>query len=814
MSQLGLHPFRTDTGGVVTGLLSAIPIRLGKQVFNLGMFVNLTERIKIEQALKKAKEESEQANEFKSHFLANMSHEIRTPMNAIIGMAYLALQTKLNEKQFDYINKLKFSADHLLGIINDILDFSKIEAGMLTLEKTEFKLDEVLEHLADIINLKASEKNIEILFRTDLSIPEGLVGDPMRLEQVLINLVQNAIKFTDKGEIVISSELIDDKNGMIQIAFSVADSGVGIEPEKLKHLFEAFIQADSSISRKHGGTGLGLSISKQIVEMMGGTLEVASEFGKGSVFSFTITIEKKRFSETKLASVKPDLKGVRVLVVDDNPVAQKILKEMLESLSFEVEVADSARQAFNLLEDNQLEGDAHSIDKPVPFSIVFMDWRMPEINGIEAVKHIQSKLLLSTMPKIILVTAYGRDEILKEAEKITMDGLLTKPINPSSLLDSIMSAMNSHVGIRKRRSRHVPNISDKRLKGKILVTEDNSINQQVAKELLEGFGLMVVIADNGQKAVNYVHESDFDLVIMDIQMPVMDGMEATRLIRMEEQFKQLPIIAMTAHAMEGDQESCIAVGMDDYLSKPIDPEKLYQMMIKWLDDGLTNKEAQSVNIEEVDIEFNKELSGIDLSWGLQRVGGNKHLFLKLLKDFKNKYENSYSQLNGYLDSNALEDARRLIHTIHGVAGNIGARKLQYSAQEIETSIRKNKIKDEYLSPLIDDFGQKAKTVFNELDKISVQWEKVIELNENNNQAKSFNARSDNKDELPALLNKLDELLLEGDSEAQVIIKSVKKLVNTRQQLSNDDLLLLIEQQIDDYEYDEARESLQQLNSLL
>jgi len=801
--------FRKGDGDVVTGLLSIIAIDLGKKQIRLGVFVNLTERIKMEQALKKAKEESERANEVKSHFLANMSHEIRTPMNAIIGMAYLALQTNLTDKQFDYISKVKLSADHLLGIINDILDFSKIEAGMLSLEKIEFKLDDVLDHLADIVNLKASEKDIEILFSRDLLIPEGLVGDPLRLEQVLINLVQNAIKFTEVGEIVVSSELINDKNGIIKIAFSVKDSGIGIQPEKLKHLFAAFMQADSSISRKHGGTGLGLSISKQLVEMMDGQLTVASEPGKGSIFSFTVMLEKQRYSVTKLSEVKPDLQGSRVLVVDDNPVALKISKEMLESLSFDVEAVSSARQAYQLLADN----NADNPKQTNPFDVILMDWRMPEVNGVEAIKHIHSKLSLSRMPKIILITAYGREDLLKEAENIQMDGLLSKPISASTLLDSIMNTMNKNVAVRKVQSSQLFNTSDRQLKGRILLTEDNTINQQVARELLENFGLLVVIAENGQKAVDYVHNNDFDLVLMDLQMPVMDGLQATRLIRQEQKFKHLPVIAMTAHAMEGDKEHCLTAGMDDYLSKPIDPEKLHQMMLKWLDEGLVNKGSHNVDFDQVDVELDESLSAIDLRWGLQRVGGNKTLFARLLQDFKNKYEHSAVQLRQYLESHELEEARRLAHTIHGVAGNIGARKFQHAAQKIETAIRANNINDDYLLPLVDDFAQQARTIFTELDELNLQWQQVSTENADS-LVETGDIKPGNNDELHAMLKQLDELLLEGDSEAQTVMKSVQEMFLARQLLDNDQLLLSMAQQINDYEYDEARESLQELNSFL
>jgi|GEM_PF-980417 len=785
--------FRTDSGGIVTGLLSALPIRLGKETFNLGMFVNLTERINMEKELKKAKEESELANQFKSNFLANMSHEIRTPMNAIVGLSHLALQTELNEKQFDYIDKVKISAHNLLGIINDILDISKIEAGKLNIENTVFYLDEVLDNLANMINLKAEEKGLEILFRRDISIPDGLIGDPLRLGQVLINLVQNAIKFTDKGQIIVSAELNQIKENKVKIAFSVCDSGIGIDEERVNHLFDPFVQGDNSVSRRHGGTGLGLSISKQIVELMGGTLNVLSKVNQGSAFSFSLEFEKQDGAEGKYYNLDADLKGTKILLVDDNPVAQNILREMLESFSFKVIVVGSAKQAYQVLEkQNAIQNNGSE-----PVELVLMDWRMPDINGLEAITHIRNDMQsIIKVPKFILITAYGREDVIQQSEEEQLDGFLIKPINPSTLFDAIVACYNKEKILRYRKP---GSLFSRRLKGKILLVEDNLINQQVARELLEGFGLLVVIAENGELALQKIQQTKFDLVFMDIQMPVMDGLQTTRSIRAIPQYQKLPIIAMTAHAVEGDKERCLDAGMDDYMSKPIDPEKLLETLINWLGEGEIDNVYQSKIIDD-SIFFPKQLAGIDLDWGLQRVGGNKQLFSKLLYDFHKHYSSSCENLKEYLKGDDASEALRLVHTVHGVAGNIGANKLKQSAKNIEIYLKQSDRSEQNISELIDEFCSQGKIVFEGLQGFVQNWQAQ---SKHTNDSTSMNSNS--KETLPELLNNLENLLLDGDSEALSAMEKVKNMINSDDSLES--AISVLEKQIDDYEFDEAMETL-------
>ncbi len=809
--------FRTGNGGIVTGLLSATPIRLGNQTFNLGMFVNLTERIKMEEALKKAKEESEQASQFKSNFLANMSHEIRTPMNAIIGMTHLALQTPLNKKQFDYINKVKISAHNLLGIINDILDFSKIEAGKLSLEKAEFHLDQVLENLSGIINVKAVEKNIELLFHRDMSIPGTLVGDSLRLTQVLINLAQNAIKFTAQGEVIIAAELISSENNKCQIQFSVSDTGIGIDGDRLQALFEPFVQADNSTSRKYGGTGLGLTICKQIIELMGGELKASSEPGKGSVFSFLITLGKTdNPANERMYQCDQDLKGLRVLLVDDNPVAREILQEMLESFSFQVSTACCAREAYALLEPT----DGTDSGSAEPFELIIIDWRMPDVNGIEAIRFIQEEMSIALLPKFILITAYEQEALLQQSQHINPDAFLTKPVNPSMLFDTIISVFSHD---REKLPEEAPALSTKRLQGVVLLVEDNHINQQVATELLEGFGLLVVIASNGQEALQKIHETTFDLVLMDIQMPGMDGLEATQLLRQDERFLQLPIIAMTAHAMDGDREACLNAGMNDYLSKPIDPEILLNKVKKWLRNSDFKNALQSVhssyNASEITGAFPDVPDGIDLSWGLQRVGGNMLLFEKLLREFYQKYADCCTTIKQLLHSGELDSARRFVHTIHGVAGNIGAIDLQSSGRMLELSIRDNNVDIQQSLLLVRDFCVQSQVVFQLINRLIGQWDnkksdKTEIAAQNKTLSDTMPAGTVTADLLKAHLDNLQKLLSNGDSKACLSMESLRNMVSLSHLEIDEQLLEQLEQQINDYEFDEALETLLQLNTFL
>ena len=653
-----------------------------------------------------AKQKAEEATEMKSMFLANMSHEIRTPMNAIIGLSYLALKTPLNAKQRDYVSKVHNAGTSLLGIINDILDFSKIEAGKLELETTDFKLDEVISTVTTLTAQKAHEKGLEFLAHVIPGIPENLRGDPLRLGQILTNFVNNAVKFTEHGEIRLTIELLERTGEKAQLKFSVRDTGIGMTTEQSAKLFQPFTQADMSTTRTHGGTGLGLTICRRLVELMGGRIWLESEPGAGSTFFFTVWIE---VGEAKGSGrvIPEQLSSLRVLVVDDNPAAREILQEPLCTMTGHVDVVSSGREAIAAIQQQ---------DVSAPYDIVFMDWRMPGMDGLQASRYIKNDETLTHRPAIVLVTAFGREEVREEAERLQLDGFLVKPVTKSMIADTLINVF-AHPAEEEARAENSG--QEARLPGaRILLVEDNEINQQIAVELLEGAGATVQVANNGSEAVEKLTQGPqpppFDLVLMDLQMPVMDGYQATARLRAEPSLKSLPIIAMTAHATMEERQRCLAAGMNDHVSKPIDPGMLFETIRRFYkspgpiptvsaDAGATAAEASrvrtpkdravsqatypSANPAEGLLDDFCGVTGLDAKEGLTRVGGNQKLYVKLLRQFVEQQSSAPGQIAEQLQAGDPTTAERIAHTVRGVAGNLGAKMVQAAAAELEGAIR-------------------------------------------------------------------------------------------------------------------------------
>lgn len=744
--------------------------------------------IESEENLRVAKEDAEAATRSKSDFLANMSHEIRTPLNAIIGMNYLLRKTKLSRKQKNYSDKVHTSSANLLGIINDILDFSKIEAGRMEVESIDFNMNDVIENLSNMISVKAQDKNLELVISINKDVPVRLVGDPLRLGQVLLNLASNAIKFTEKGEVIISVELLSLNEGRASIKFSVSDTGIGISEEQRVKLFQSFTQADSSMTRKYGGSGLGLAISKRLTEMMGGEIGVESTIGRGSVFSvlmkFGISRELGRIYE-----MPEELNGMRVLIVDDNKSSRMVLKAYCKNFSCRVSEAFSGVEAVSEVRKASNEG--------VGYDLVLMDWQMPDMDGIDASMHIKADQSLVKTPKIIMVTAYSHEEVMVSAGKADIEGFLVKPVTPSVLYDTIMSIFSQEMpgaGLLRQTIHPMPEGFDLIRGARILLVEDNEINQEVACELLEGEGFEITVAGNGKEALDIIFYADcftqYSAILMDLHMPEMDGYEATREIRNDPRCRDIPIIAMTADAMKSVYEKVISSGMNDYLTKPIDPMGLFSVLTRWIrpdtvKTGCVERERSETGDESI--------PGLNPETGIARMGGSSDKYYRLLLKFSANQSNALRDIRKAIVENNLEKAVLLVHSLKGVAGNIGAERVHESAIGLESAMRDGP-RDGWESKLLEVEAAMNEVLFS-IGSIGIPEMKIV--------TDGYSPEAD-RDEALNMIAEMKKLLKENDTRGLEYLALMRKRLGVITMSKKYDMM---ENALEKYDFESALEIL-------